>query len=134
MKRLFGGLLMTTGAMVLAVGVLVAVEHLLSSPDRGRRKRKVVVDDAPAVSEPVAERLATAEPATVPAKPAQRNFSIKRTKSEVGFVYWILEGRGRYKCFIHCDTWEEAVAQAKARIEDVDGADMRVPVGASSAS
>jgi len=48
---------------------------------------------------------------------ADRQFSIKRTKSEVGYVYWILEGFGKHKCFVLCDTWEEAMEQAKARLE-----------------
>jgi hypothetical protein len=48
---------------------------------------------------------------------ADRQFSIKRTKSEVGYVYWILEGFGKHKCFVLCDTWEEAMEQAKARLD-----------------
>jgi hypothetical protein len=46
-----------------------------------------------------------------------RQFSIKRTKSEVGYVYWILEGYGKHKCFVLCDTWEEAMEQAKTRLD-----------------
>ncbi len=46
-----------------------------------------------------------------------RQFSIKRTKSEVGYVYWILEGFGKHKCFVLCDTWEEAMEQAKNRLD-----------------
>lgn len=46
-----------------------------------------------------------------------RQFSIKRTKSEVGYVYWILEGYGKHKCFVLCDTWEEAMEQAKHRLD-----------------
>ena len=34
-------------------------------------------------------------------------------KSEVGYIYWILEGHGKYKCFVLCDSWEEAIEQAK---------------------
>ena len=48
---------------------------------------------------------------------SDRQFSIKRTKSEVGYVYWILEGFGKHKCFVLCDTWEEAMEQAKARLD-----------------
>lgn len=48
---------------------------------------------------------------------ANRQFSIKRTKSEVGYVYWILEGYGKHKCFVLCDTWEEAMEQAKNRLD-----------------
>jgi hypothetical protein len=49
--------------------------------------------------------------------PSDRQFSIKRTKSEVGYVYWVLEGYGRHKCFVLCDSWEEAMEQAKARLD-----------------
>ena len=35
----------------------------------------------------------------------------------MGYVYWILEGFGKHKCFVLCDTWEEAMEQAKARLE-----------------
>jgi len=48
---------------------------------------------------------------------SDRQFSIKRTKSEVGYVYWILEGYGKHKCFVLCDTWEEAMEQAKTRLD-----------------
>jgi hypothetical protein len=48
---------------------------------------------------------------------SDRQFSIKRTKSEVGYVYWILEGFGKHKCFVLCDTWEEAMEQAKTRLD-----------------
>lgn len=48
---------------------------------------------------------------------SDRQFSIKRTKSEVGYVYWILEGYGKHKCFVLCDTWEEAMEQAKNRLD-----------------
>jgi len=52
---------------------------------------------------------------------ADRQFSIKRTKSEVGYVYWILEGYGKHKCFVLCDTWEEAMEQAKTRLDSDSG-------------
>jgi hypothetical protein len=50
-----------------------------------------------------------------PKKPA-RCFSIKRTKSELGYTFWILEGFGRHKCFILCDTWQEAIEEANRRL------------------
>jgi hypothetical protein len=107
MKRLLNGLFMAAGAAVLAVGVLVAVETLLSK----RPKYNLPVAAPPPI-----------EPLALPVEEkAPRNFSIKRTKSEVGFVYWILQGYGRYKCFILCDTWDEAMEQAKARMSQVDG-------------
>jgi hypothetical protein len=112
-KGILGGLLMATGALVLAagvVGVIVVVERALSN--RQKDQQPPPTPDIPA-KPPV---VAVAEPQ--PTKPkAERHFSIKRTKSEVGYVYWILEGHGKYKCFVLCDSWEEAMEQAKARLE-----------------
>jgi len=55
------------------------------------------------------------------AKPKRRTrcFSIKRTKSELGYTFWILEGFGRHKCFILCDTWREAMDEANSRLRAV---------------
>jgi hypothetical protein len=49
-------------------------------------------------------------------RPVARCFSIKRTKSEVGYTFWILEGFGRHKCFVLCDTWQEAIDEANRRL------------------
>jgi len=124
MKSLLGGLLIAAGVAVLAVGVLAAAEVLLQSPDR-RPRRREQEDPAtkPAEPEPIAPAAALVQP-LVPKTDAARNFSIKRTKSEVGYVYWILEGYGKYKCFILCDTWEEAVEQAKTKLAEIEGADV----------
>jgi len=77
-----------------AAGLLVGVKRLLT-PRRMSYARAVAAPNPPR---------------------ADRHFSIKRTRSEVGYVYWILEGFGQYKCFVLCDSWDEAVAQAKARL------------------
>ena len=55
------------------------------------------------------------------ARPKQqaRCFSIKRTKSELGYTFWILQGFGHYKCFILCDTWQEAIDEANRRLRAV---------------
>ena len=103
-KGIFGGLLMATGALVLAagvVGLIVVVERLLDNRARDGGKE-------PQSSPPQTAPLA--RPKTKP------HFSIKRTKSEVGYIYWILEGHGKYKCFVLCDSWEEAMEQAKSRL------------------
>ena len=127
MKRLFTGLFVVSGAIVLTVGFLAAVELLLSNPKRSRRTRRIEFADTPAAPTAI-------QPAPTPSpeeKPAERKFSIKRTKSEVGYVYWILEGYGRYKCFILCDSWDEAVAQAKAKLTEIDGTDVTATVTAA---
>ncbi len=108
MKHLLNGLFIAASATVLAVGVVVALETLLSK----RPKR----------NHPIPEPAPKPPPEPVKQKP-ERNFSIKRTKSEVGFVYWILEGYGRYKCFILCDSWNEAIAEAKVKMAEVDDAE-----------
>lgn len=49
-------------------------------------------------------------------RPAVRCFRIKRTKSELGFTFWILEGLGKHKCFVLFDTWREAMDEACRRL------------------
>lgn len=120
MVRVFGGLFIAAGAVVLAVGVLACAEKLLSgSNKRGRRSGQ---EKAPSVPQPAAASHIAAE-----TKP-ERNFSIKRTRSEVGFVYWILEGHGKYKCYVLCDSWAEAIETAKSRMAEVDGLLVATPV------
>jgi hypothetical protein len=59
-----------------------------------------------------ARRRASAS--TVPARPLA--FSIRRTRSEVGYTYWILQGFGKHKCYLLCDTWQEAIDEANVRL------------------
>ncbi len=132
MKSFFGGLLVAAGVAALAVGVLAGVEVLLQTPSRRPRRfsrQSVDADPSPTVAEPMVTQAAAE---LAPKKEAERNFSIKRTKSEVGYVYWILEGYGKYKCFILCDSWDEAVAQAKARLAEVDAAEMPLVMAAQA--
>ena len=49
-------------------------------------------------------------------KPRQRCFEIRRTKSELGYVYWVLRGFGSFKCFELYDTWAEAMNHASSRL------------------
>lgn len=126
MKGLFSGLLVVTGATAAAVGVLAGVERLLHNPETPSRARrpKPAATRAPVASDNKsfpASQLTIPMPAEAVVKSVpERNFSIKRTKSEVGYVYWILEGYGKYKCFILCDSWDEAVTQAKSKMAEID--------------
>lgn len=130
MKPLYSGLFMAAG------GILSGLERLLSNPKRSRRQPGLQLDETPPVAATIThgvpEAVAAAPAPQLDAKPTERNFSIKRTKSEVGYVYWILEGYGRYKCFILCDSWDEAVAQAKAKMAEVDGTDARMAASAAN--
>lgn len=131
MKHLVKRLIVVSGAIVLMAGVVACAERFLFVA-KGWRRRRNDLDGAP--PSPAGE-AATAEGGAgiLPtARTTERKFSIKRTKSEVGYVYWILEGFGSYKCFVLCDSWEEAVAQAKARLEEIDGTHISAGVSAST--
>jgi len=43
-------------------------------------------------------------------------FRIRRTKLDAGYVYWVVEGLGKHKCFVLCDTWQDAVDEANGRL------------------
>ncbi len=125
MRKLFGGVL-ATGAAMLAVG-------MLGSQKPRRRHAKPAASESnqapyPAPAAPITMRRPQylAAVTTFPPKPeTERKFSIKRMKSDVGSVYWMLEGFGKYKCFVLCDSWEEAMQLANAKLEEVDAIEAR---------
>jgi hypothetical protein len=43
-------------------------------------------------------------------------FSIRQTRSELGYVYWVLQGYGEFSSFELFDTWVEAMTAADARL------------------
>jgi hypothetical protein len=108
MRRILSNLMTATGVLALAVGVIgvaVGVERVLT-----RRRTRT-------------------KPATNPPAALQRSFSIKRTKSEIGYVYWILQGYGKHKCFVLCDSWQEAIDEARLRLQgDSRAADALISV------
>lgn len=89
-----------------AVGVLAGLQHLLCAKDRARCDSELL---GPADAVPVS----TAERAD---KTRRDYFSIRRTKSELGYVYWILQGHGEFQCFVLFDSWREAVDEAVRRV------------------
>jgi hypothetical protein len=90
-----------------AVGVLAGLQHLLSARDRTK-----------AVSNP-ARRAAEASSDAKEDKATRRDyFSIRRTKSELGYVYWVLQGHGAFQCFVLFDRWKEAAAEASRRVSE----------------
>jgi hypothetical protein len=90
-----------------AVGVLAGLRHLLSAKDRN----KGTVEPAWAASTALKD-----SPAATHMK--RDYFSIRRTKSELGYVYWVLQGHGAFQCFVLFDTWKEAVDEACLRASD----------------
>lgn len=83
-----------------AIGILAGVEHLLSA------HALTVVCGRPATS--VIEKPAPAR--------TKARLKITQTRSELGYVYWVLREFGanpRYSLF---DTWQEAMDEANRRI------------------
>ena len=57
-----------------------------------------------------------------PESPAQREriafFQIRQTRSDLGFVYWVLQGHGRFASFTLFDTWQEAMDSTNQRLSE----------------
>jgi hypothetical protein len=90
-----------------AVGVLAGLQYLLSS--RGK---------IPAPVNPVQPRPVPARSVPEAAGRDRDFFSIRRTKSEFGYVYWVLQGFGEFQCFVLYDTWREAMDEAYRRVSE----------------
>ncbi|MFL6447234.1 MAG: hypothetical protein ACJ746_06040 [Bryobacteraceae bacterium] len=89
------------------VGVLAGLHHLLSAKDRIHSARTPVRTANAVSGQSLAERATR-----------RHYFSIRRTKSELGYVYWVLQGHGEFQCFVLFDTWREAVDEAFLRASD----------------
>jgi hypothetical protein len=44
-------------------------------------------------------------------------FKIHRSRLEHGYTYWVLQGFGKYGCFVLCDTWPEAMDETISRLK-----------------
>ena len=55
---------------------------------------------------------------TVPRQARTDFFQIRQTRSELGFVYWVLQGNGRFLSFTLFDTWQEAMDSANQRLSE----------------
>lgn len=96
LKRLIAGLSRNRRGLALLAGVTAVLEGV----------------------EWVMSTRAPAKPAVVaPLKPKRVDyFSIRQTRSELGFVLWVLQGHGCYQSFSLFDTWQEAVEEANQRL------------------
>jgi hypothetical protein len=60
------------------------------------------------------------EPASIPIakkKEVRRDyFSIRKSHSELGFSYWVLQGHGCFASFALFDTWTEAIEAVNGRL------------------
>lgn len=117
LRNIFHGICRNSGGRTLlagAIGVLTGVEHLLSAG----------AGTAPLYSPNIERR----KPA---ARPRVDYFNIRRTRSELGYTYWVLQGFGKYSSFALFDTWQEAVDEALARLSGRTREEQFEAVGAS---
>jgi hypothetical protein len=49
-------------------------------------------------------------------KPRTDYFSIRQTRSELGYTFWVLQGHGHFTSFTLFDKWREAIDEANLRI------------------
>ncbi|HZS55118.1 MAG TPA: hypothetical protein VFA65_11990 [Bryobacteraceae bacterium] len=89
-----GGLAFVAGA----IGVLKVVEYVLSAHETKPRM------DGP-------KTVATPRPVRRP------RFKITRTKSDLGYAYWVLREFGPNPTYALFDTWREAMDEALRRID-----------------
>jgi hypothetical protein len=86
------GLVLVAGA----VGVLTGVEHLFSARST---------------------KSGTAKPTPALPKPAQQTrIKISRTKSELGYVYWVVRDTCGDPSYTLFDTWQDAMDEAARRL------------------
>lgn len=101
LQNVLRGLCRRSGGVILvagAIGVLAGVEHFMSGRARAQSH-----------SGPSSERKRPGMP-----KPLDR-FSIRRTQSELGYTFWVLQGYGQYSGFTLFDTWQEAIDEVQRR-------------------
>lgn len=80
-----------------AIGVLAGVECLLA--------KELAPLRAPSRRVPVRRAV-----------PRTDYFQIRRSRFDLGYTYWVLQGFGCYRGFALFDTWREAMEEAEARI------------------
>jgi hypothetical protein len=117
LKSLIDSLARNRSGVVLLTGVaavLTGVERLMSTRRPAGHVAPKPVNRIP-VKAPVVELRI-------------HYFKVRQTRSELGYVYWVLQGFGCYKSFALFDTWQEAMAEAQRRLAATAVEDNRQPV------
>ena len=103
-RKVVSGLCHKSGGLVLvagAIGVLTAVEQFMST-------RNTV-----AASKPMTRPL---DPSCATQKPRVK---ISQTRSELGYVYWVVRESGENPNYALFDTWQEAMDEVNRRMQAV---------------
>jgi hypothetical protein len=106
-RKVVSGLCRNRRGVILvagAIGVLTGVEHLLST-----RTPKVT---AP-IAKPPSQKPLPAEPVSVQQTP---RIKISQTRSELGYVYWVVRETGGEPSYALFDSWQEAMEEAARRM------------------
>jgi hypothetical protein len=91
--------------------LLSGAAALLSGVERALAPR--TASDRPRSQTP----LPNAQPVQTPAAdPSADGFKIYRSKTDLGYAYWVLQGRGCFQSFSLFDTWEQAMQEAERRL------------------
>lgn len=123
-RSIFRGLCANlAGRMLVAgtIGVLTGVECLMSTRPRASRP-KPVRSPAPRIDVNVSAPMVASR---------ADYLKIYRTKSELGYTYWVLQGFGCYKCFVLFDSWREATADAANRVREMAVPDNQLAMAVS---
>lgn len=88
-----------------AIGVLTGVGYLFS------KRAAAVVPVVPAP--PVFELPPVEQPRPTPAKP---RLKVTQTRSELGYVYWVVREFGANPSYALFDTWQEAMDEVSRRV------------------
>ena len=120
-RNIFNGLCSSRGGRVFvasAIGVLAGMEYWMSHrPGQPTGNAEALgVKNRPGVS-----------------RPRTDYFQIRRTKSELGYTFWVLQGFGRYRCFLLLDTWQEAIDEANLRLRAVPAREEHFAAAAAAA-
>jgi hypothetical protein len=97
LQNVFRGLCCHAGGIILVagtIGLLTGVKQLMSIPPGVKSKERV---------------------ARYKVNNGVDRFTIRRTRSELGYTFWVLQGFGRYRGFTLFDTWQEAISEVERR-------------------
>ena len=90
------------GIFVLAgvAALLTGVERLMRTPGVSLQRRK----------------HGQALPGDYSAQERRNFFTVRQTRSELGYVFWVLQGHGELSSFELFDSWADAIKAADARL------------------